>query len=186
MPWIIILIVVISIISKASKKKKAEEAAKKAAQQAMAMEQNAAPRPVPQGRSARFPDEFAPAPAKPKPQPRQMMMDDLPKRKEPTPVEQEIRRRAEQQKKQQARTAPIDTTLTHVVKPVTESRHAHTESSMGGGESCPPKEAPVMPLAVHMSTEPKVDLPKLGFSREEVVRGLLYAEILGKPKALRK
>lgn len=184
MPWIIILIVIISIISKANKKKKAEEAAKKA-RQAQAFEQASTP---PQGRSARFPDEFEGTPPRQAAEPA--------KRNNPTQAEIEARRRAMQQKLaaqqakqappvQQRRQAPIQTTLTHVVKPVTESAHAHTESSMGGGEHCPPA-VQTATIPAPTASEARVYLPKLGFTRDEVVKGILYAEILGKPKALRK
>ena len=167
MPWIIILIVIISIISKANKKKKAEEAAKKA-RQAQAFEQ--APTPPPQrtaqGRSARFPDEFE---GTPPPRPRQVTMEEVAKRNGPVQAEIEARRKAMQ----------------HVVKHVTESAHAHTESSMGGGEHCPPA-VQTATIPAPTASEARVHLPKLGFTRDEVVKGILYAEILGKPKALRK
>jgi len=196
MHWIIILIVVISIISKSSKKKQQEKQAaeRKAAREVQTMEQDPTPRPVPQGRSARFPDEFeGPKPQTP-PRPKQVTMAETAKRNNPIQAEIEARRRALQQTMMPPQKkavpplqkAPIDTTITHVVKPVTESAHAHTESSMGGGEPGPPKAAPVLPISVRGNTEPKIHLPKLGFTRDEVVKGLLYAEILGKPKALRK
>lgn len=186
MPWIIILVVIVSVISSKNKKKKAEEA-RRAAERRQAFEQP----PRPESRPARTADG-AGEPERPAPsqRPRQISMEELAGRNISSQAEPEARRRTVEPRKplhQQVR--PADTTLTHVVKPMTESSHAHTESSMGGGHTCPPEpSAPAVkrPAPVCAESEPRVPLPKLGFTRDELVKGILYSEILGKPKALRR
>ncbi len=66
----------------------------------------------------------------------------------------------------------------HVVTPSFGKKHAHTESSMTGFEECPPE--PVH--AVHVE-EPET--PELSFAGREIIKAMLYSEILSKPKALR-
>lgn len=71
----------------------------------------------------------------------------------------------------------------HVVAPSFYTGHAHEEGSLTGeGIACTtvvrrqaPAEAPAAP-------EKKLELD---FDGDSVIKGLLYAEILGKPKALR-
>lgn len=83
--------------------------------------------------------------------------------------------------------------LRHVVRPVTESRHAHTEESMEGREAeCAEDydqqdsyeqtgrdayaldaEARELPFGIRLA------------DKGDVLRGLVYAEILAKPRALR-
>lgn len=80
------------------------------------------------------------------------------------------------------------TTLRHAVKPVTESRHAHTEESItGGGEPCTESyEEDVHADAYSLETGVHTLPYGLTFTdKDEVIRGLLYSEIFGKPKALR-
>ena len=71
----------------------------------------------------------------------------------------------------------------HVVAPSFYTGHAHEESSMtGSGLTCAPVE-------VRKAPEKAPDVPskklELDFDGDSVLKGLLYAEILGKPKALR-
>ena len=97
----------------------------------------------------------------------------------------------------------------HVVQPSRATGHAHTESSMTGFEACPPgadrplaerldafkaakapaKDAPRPAAPVGRETAPRpAVLPAQApfrFDPAEVRNGLIYAEILGKPKALR-
>ncbi len=76
---------------------------------------------------------------------------------------------------------------THVVTSTLEGGHTHTESSMTGEESCP-QPNPV--AAVKRSEEEKTAAENvgglLGFRPNEVLQGILYAEILGKPKGLQR
>lgn len=97
----------------------------------------------------------------------------------------------------------------HVVQPSRATGHAHTESSMTGFEACPPgadrplaerlaafkaaKAAakgaprPAAPAGGGTAPQPAV-LPAQApfrFDPAEARNGLIYAEILGKPKALR-
>lgn len=78
--------------------------------------------------------------------------------------------------------------LRHAVKPVTESNHAHTEESMtGGGEPCTEDYDEDIHLNAY-SMEGKEHIIPYGLTfsdKDEVVRGMLYSEIFGKPKALR-
>ena len=76
---------------------------------------------------------------------------------------------------------------THVVTSTLEGGHTHTESSMTGAESCPPPKA----AAKKQAAEPApVANPAAGgllsFQPNSVLQGVLYAEILGKPKALQR
>ena len=97
----------------------------------------------------------------------------------------------------------------HVVQPSRATGHAHTESSMTGFEACPPgadrplaerlaafkaakaaaKDAPRPAAPVGRETAPRpAVLPAQApfrFDPAEARNGLIYAEILGKPKALR-
>ena len=75
---------------------------------------------------------------------------------------------------------------THVVTSTLEGGHTHTESSMTGEESCPPPKAVTQkPAAVQ--TQPAAPAGALlDFHPNNVVQGILYSEILGKPKALRR
>lgn len=75
---------------------------------------------------------------------------------------------------------------THVVTSTLEGGHTHTESSMTGEESCPPpKPVPQKPAAV--TTTPEANSGALlNLQTNSVLQGVLYAEILGKPKALQR
>ena len=71
--------------------------------------------------------------------------------------------------------------ITHVVRPFTESGHHHTESSLSGDEPCPPEQtASSSPVPLKAQATP------LGLRMDHygVRQGLIYAEILGRPKAL--
>ena len=75
---------------------------------------------------------------------------------------------------------------THVVTSTLEGGHTHTESSMTGEESCPPPKAAAFkqPETVNASAANTGAL--LDFHPDSVLKGILYAEILGKPKALQR
>lgn len=75
--------------------------------------------------------------------------------------------------------------LNHVVKPMTESHHSHTEASISGREAkCEERytEAEDAYSGAEQRTAYAVDMG----DREKIIQGILYSEILSKPKALRK
>ena len=74
---------------------------------------------------------------------------------------------------------------THVVTSTLEGGHTHTESSMTGEESCPP---PKMAAVKESQPEPVAAATVgglLSFQPNSVLQGVLFAEILGKPKSQR-
>ena len=75
---------------------------------------------------------------------------------------------------------------THVVTSTLEGGHTHTESSMTGEEDCPPPKVAAVRLTEDGkgSAAPAGNL--LGFQPNSVLQGVIYAEILGKPKALQR
>ncbi len=84
---------------------------------------------------------------------------------------------------------PIKSTLRHAVQPVTESGHGHVESSITGVEGpCAEDYTDAHSEDAYALSTAGHELPfgmKLD-ERDSVIQGMLYAEILGKPKALRK
>ena len=76
---------------------------------------------------------------------------------------------------------------THVVTSTLEGGHTHTESSMTGEEACPPPKAVKQQPKVEKTPAPYGEkMPLLSFQPNSVLQGVLYAEILGKPKALQR
>ena len=75
---------------------------------------------------------------------------------------------------------------THVVTSTLEGGHTHTESSMTGEESCPPPKAVAQKPAAAQAQPAAPAGALLDFHPNNVVQGILYSEILGKPKALRR
>ena len=91
-------------------------------------------------------------------------------------------------KGQQTKASPYAGTprYTHVVTSTLEGGHTHTESSMTGEEACPPpKAAAPKPVEKGEKAVPAAGA-LLDFQTNSVLRGVLYAEILGKPKALQR
>ena len=89
----------------------------------------------------------------------------------------------------QGRVYPATASVTqHVVKPLTESSHRHVESSMIGVQEChePPEFQMKERDAYAQEKERELFPYGLDFGKDAVLQGVLYAEILGKPKALRK
>ena len=75
---------------------------------------------------------------------------------------------------------------THVVMSTLEGGHTHTESSMTGEESCPPPKA-VPNKQLEPEQHDEINTGKLlSFQPNSVLQGVLYAEILGKPKSLQR
>ena len=81
-------------------------------------------------------------------------------------------------------TPSVNTTRRHTVAPSSISGHAHQETSMSGfDEACEPD---VMAESVPGGkTAAAVGLPAFAWRPGAVLNGLIYAEILSKPKALR-
>ena len=76
----------------------------------------------------------------------------------------------------------------HVVQSTLEGGHTHTESSLTGEEPCPPPKA-VAQKQPETGKSPAVNTgesPLLTFQTNSVLQGVLYSEILGKPKALQR
>lgn len=73
---------------------------------------------------------------------------------------------------------------THIVTSTLEGGHSHTESSMTGEEVCPPTNADKAADAILKPQTSNPVFPLL-LSSDNVVQGLLFAEIMGKPKAMR-
>ncbi len=74
------------------------------------------------------------------------------------------------------------TAITHVVHPFTEGDHSHMESSLTGDMPCPPVSGfpgGPTPRAAHQTAASGLRLDLAG-----VRQGIIYAEILGKPRAL--
>ena len=74
----------------------------------------------------------------------------------------------------------------HVVTSTLEGGHTHTESSMTGEEACPPPKPIAQKPAAAAQTPAANDGALLSFKTNSVLQGILYAEILGKPKALQR
>ncbi len=76
---------------------------------------------------------------------------------------------------------------THVVQSTLEGGHTHTESSMTGEEACPPPKtvAQKQPETGSHAVDTGANA-LLNFQTNSVLQGVLYAEILGKPKALQR
>ena len=69
----------------------------------------------------------------------------------------------------------------HVVAPSFGKKHAHTESSMTGFEDCAPELSHVEPAAEAETLESS----ELSFAGKDIIKAMVYSEILSKPKALR-
>lgn len=225
---IMILFVVISILSQSQKQKKKEEA-KKRAQAAASSGDPAVPSQNVERRAARaFPadDRFPDlAPRKAPPRTAQALADD--RFPDLTPRKAPLRTASSSLNEGLGSSGSMRVSSSegigsggslkmsmneapqsrHSVKPMTESTHAHTESSMSGIiESCPPEISDIQTAAnaaynvpsaarleVQSAANAAYNLPdaavqgkRFSFERGSVTQGLLYGEILGKPKALRR
>lgn len=65
----------------------------------------------------------------------------------------------------------------HVVRPFTETKHIHTESTVMGAEVCKPEEKDLygQPAAVAAEAE-----------MSDIRKAIIWSEIIGKPRALRR
>lgn len=75
--------------------------------------------------------------------------------------------------------------LNHVVKPMTESHHSHTEASISGREAKCEEHYTEAEDAYSGAEQRAAYAVDIG-DREKIIQGILYSEILSKPKALRK
>jgi len=204
---IIIIVVVISIANaKAKAKAQAEKARGGQAQGAPARPAQPQPeqaRPL-YGRPAqeadpRFPD-ITERPRKPEPDPRFPDITERPRKPEPDPRFPDITapRPAKASKPEYRGSMAYDShegstteggprvtaPAMHVVKPLTESRHSHMETSMTGiAPDCGPEFSHDL---AYEGKAPALQRPALLFDNSSVVNAILYSEILGKPKALRR
>ena len=170
---VFILIVMIGLLSSIASKKKKEEARKRANQQ------------PPTGSSQKNPGSPS-RPAKPSPSTAPQKSSTASRgvdSKWPWPTAAE----KAQNKTKSASSGTYSGTprYTHVVTSTLEGGHTHTESSMTGEEDCPPPLANV-PKAQQTSEAPATQEGLLSFQPNGVLQGVLYAEILGKPKALQR
>ncbi len=85
-----------------------------------------------------------------------------------------------QQPRRQQERKPLTPSMTHVITPSFVSGHAHQETSMTGDIPC----EPVHTTAV--AVESKEQRTSAFLDCGEALRGIVYAEILGKPKALQR
>ena len=90
-------------------------------------------------------------------------------------------------KGQQTKASPYAGTprYTHVVTSTLEGGHTHTESSMTGEEACPPPQAGKEQHEVERTSVAAAG-GLLDFQANSVLQGVLFSEILGKPKALQR
>ena|GEM_PF-6891822 len=172
---ILLLIVVVSILSSIANKKRKEEMKKKAQQAPYAPggQRSAAPASVSRQTKP------ASASAAQKAQKSTRGVDS----KWPWPTAEE---KAQSKPKPAASTYSGTPRYTHVVTSTLEGGHTHTESSMTGEEDCPPPEAAVAKAEQKGVAPPANAVPLLSFQTSSVLHGVLFAEILGKPKALQR
>ena len=176
---IFVLIVVIGILSSIASKKKKEEMKRKAQQQP--------PNPLQQGQSGRTAPTSRPTPANRQARPSSA----APQNKKPAPAVDSkwpwptAAEKAQNKPKAAAGKDYSGTPrYTHVVQSTLEGGHTHTESSMTGEESCPPPKAAAQKQPETAKSPAENAGALLSFQTNSVLQGVLYAEILGKPKAL--
>ncbi|OQB24977.1 MAG: hypothetical protein BWY11_00743 [Firmicutes bacterium ADurb.Bin182] len=197
MEFLFIIIAIVIFLGNFAKKKKQEEARRAAAQRAeeqrraqsgnmnapgqqrgfpdRPMQQPINPvRPEP-ARSARFPDEFEGSPfgsAEGKHPQGSIVFES----KEGLETESQYKKGASPSTLQSTYKSAL-----HTVKASSAGGHAHQETSMTSFVECPPGSEPVQ-------TPPAVDISgyRLSFAKNSIVQAILFSEILGKPKALRR
>lgn len=135
------------------------------------------PQPAPQPRPAYAPQQrpaYAPQ-AQPPRDPR--FFDDAP---QPQPVYRG--RPVPQDVEGQAVYAPVQVTSDdHIVRPLTESAHAHMETSATGIQECGPDDGEHTADGAAAPPRPHV---KLALDKDSLAAAVIYTEILGKPRAL--
>ena len=176
---IILLIVVLGIVSSIASKKRKEEMKKKAEQRP-----GYPPQHSPYGQKTASPKTAtASRPSKP-------VSPAVPNKK-PTPGVDSKWPWPTAAERAQGKTKPAPSgnyggtpRYTHVVTSTLEGGHTHTESSMTGEESCPPPTPAAQHPAAAVQTPAANAGTLLSFQTNSVLQGVLYSQILGKPKAL--
>ena len=177
----ILLIVLVGIITSITSKKRKEEMKKKAEQRPGYPPQHSpSGQTTTSARSATTSRQTkSPSPAAPK--------------KKPTPGVDSKWPWPTAAQKAQGKTKPAPSgnyggtpRYTHVVTSTLEGGHTHTESSLTGEESCPPLKPAAQKPAAAAQTPDANPSPLLNLQSNAVLQGVLYAEILGKPKALQR
>lgn len=197
MPWLFILVAIVWVVIGAAGNKKKQQARAEAEKQAAAQRQQPASAAPPQPRPAApfspyFPDAQRPAPqpARPASQPQRP----APTQAMSQPRMQQVPASRMQQGMQEGpasrmQTGPASTltelkqTQRHTLVPSDRSGHAHQETSMTGFEpDCPPE---TRAAAVSAASRAYAGMPAFSWNPNAVLNGMVYAEILSKPKALR-
>ncbi|MDO4572786.1 MAG: hypothetical protein Q4C13_05415 [Clostridia bacterium] len=81
-----------------------------------------------------------------------------------------------------SRLTEIQQTRRHTLTPSSEGGHAHEETSMTGfNADCPPAAEPE-PVSAQAAG---AGMPAFSWRPDAVLNGMIYAEILARPKALR-
>ena len=80
--------------------------------------------------------------------------------------------------------APSVDSARHTVSVSTGGEHAHMETSMTGNIPCPPPKGTPKPASAAAAAPAAASIVPT-MNAQDALRGMLYAEILGKPKALR-
>ena len=173
-----ILIVVIGIVSSIANKKRKEEAKRKAEQRP-----GYPPQHSPSGQTA-APSKTATANRQARPSssaaPKKTTSPGVDS-KWPWPAAAE---KAQNKPKPVANNYGGTPRYTHVVTSTLEGGHTHTESSMTGEEPCPPPTPAAQHPAAAVQTPAANAGTLLSFQTNSVLQGVLYSQILGKPKAL--
>lgn len=193
MQWLVILVVAWVVISAIGNKKKQQaraEAEKQAAEKQAAA--RPAPQPPPQARPAApfspyFPDVQAEGPVPPAPGMPQARGMQPP----PRPVQQKPMREGMQaapvtrmQQGPASSLTELHQTERHTLTPSGKTGHAHQETSMTGFEpDCPPEKTP---RRTALGTDAYAGMPAFTWKPDAVLNGMVYAEILARPKALRR
>lgn len=209
---ILIAWIVLSAVSKKKKREAAEAAKRRAAEQAAMNATGAqsfdapAERPVPKPPAPRPPelqnpvfDPFFGGLSDAKSEPDRNARQPLSQQSAPatasrpmTPppqARQQTRVQSNMSTNMADRTTTMHSTLRHALEASSVTGHAHTESSITGIEpECPP-EKPRSRFAAPETAAPvpsAVSANAFTWNVNDVTRGLILSEILGKPKALRQ
>lgn len=163
--WVILVAIIWAVISAANKQKK-QQAKREAEAKAAAGPQPARPAPAPARPVAR--QSVAPPPTT-------VMKSNM-----------SIPRGEGRQSEMTSSLTELAHTKQHTLAPSHEMGHAHQETSMTGFEpDCPPVGVRNSAKAADVPQVTEPDMPVFIWRQDAVLDGLIYAEILSKPKALR-
>ena len=195
MQWLFIIIAILWAVIGAAGNKKKQQARKEAEQRAYRQAQESS---TPQSPSAGMPVPPQMRPSVPVPpqmrsvppaaQPRTAIPQTpgaaASRQTVPTAQVQQRMSTTHTQAAPASRLTQLEQTKQHTLRPSNETGHAHEETSMTGFEpECPPEllRRGDPDAAAH----PGKGLPAFTWNANAVLNGIVYAEILGKPKALR-